>query len=372
MTRQSVPGGRIFGIPISLDYSWFLIFALMTWLLASSYFPAEFKGWPPAEYWGVAAATTLMLFVSVLLHKLGHPAVALSYKIPVRRINLFIFGGVAEFGGEAPSPVAEFLIAAAGPMVSLSLGFIFLLLEGPARGIAPLFGLIKYRAYINFALFFFNLIPGFPLDDGRVFRSIVWSFTGDMRRATLVAANVGRFFGFLFIMIGVWQMLGGNFGGGLWIAFIGWFLENAATAHVQQVMLQKAIAGHTVDQAMNRHVATVPGGLTLQQLVDDHVLGGGGRAFVVNRGDEPAGLTTLHRLNEVPRSQWHTTTAEQIMIPPAQVKTSTPKAQLWPALEQMSRDGVNQLPVVTEGRIVGMLSREDLITFLRTAHELGV
>jgi len=263
MTRQSVPLGRIFGISISLDYSWFLIFALMTWLLARSYFPAEFKHWSRAEYWGVAAATTIMLFVSVLLHELGHSVVALSYKIPVRRINLFLFGGVSEIGAEAPSPKAELLIAAAGPMVSLILGFVFFLLEGLTRDVAPLFGLIKYLAYINFALFFFNLIPGFPLDGGRVFRAIVWGITHNMRRATLIAANVGRLFGFLFIMFGVWQMLGGNFGGGIWIAFIGWFLENAASTEARQVLLQSAIAGHTVEQAMNRHFSTVPASLTL-------------------------------------------------------------------------------------------------------------
>jgi Zn-dependent protease len=371
MTRQSIPLGRIFGISIDLDYSWFLIFALMTWLLASSYFPAEFKNWSAAEYWGVAAATTIMLFVSVVLHELGHSVVALSYGIPVRRINLFIFGGVSEIGAEAPSAWAEFLIAAAGPAVSVILGFVFLLLERPVHGIAPLYGLIKYLAYINFALAVFNLIPGFPLDGGRVFRAIVWGVTHNMRRATLIAANAGRFFGFLFIVYGVWQMLGGNLGGGIWIAFIGWFLESAAIAQVQQVLLQNAITGHTVGQAMNHHVITVPGNLTLQQLVDEHVFGGGGRAFVVNRGDQAAGLMTLRRLREVPREQWGATTAEQAMIPLDQIKTSNPKTEVWTAMTQMDRDGVNQLPVMSNGHIVGMLSREDLVTFLRTLQEIG-
>jgi Zn-dependent protease len=371
MTRQSVPLGRIFGISISLDYSWFLIFALMTWLLARSYFPAEFKGWPHVEYWGIAAATTIMLFVSVLLHELGHSVVAMAYQIPVKRINLFIFGGVSEIGAEAPTAAAEFFIAIAGPIVSVILGFIFLFLENPVRGIAPLFGLIKYLAYINFALAIFNLIPGFPLDGGRVFRAIVWGVTHNMRRSTLIAANVGRFFGFLFIMLGVWHMLGGDFGNGLWIAFIGWFIESAASSQVHRVMLQSAIAGHTVGQAMSRQVTTVPANLTLQQLVDDHVFGGGGRAFVVNRGDESVGLMTLPRLRDVPRAQWGTTTAGQIMIPLAQIKTVNPKSELWAAMTQMDRAGVNQLPVMSDGRIVGILSREDLITFLRTLQEIG-
>jgi Zn-dependent protease/CBS domain-containing protein len=371
MTRQTVPMGRIFGIPIGLDYSWFLIFVLMTWLLAKSYFPAEFKNWSQAEYWGVAAATTVMLFVSVVLHELGHSLVAKSYKIPVARIRLFIFGGVSEITTEAPSPSAEFLIAIAGPVVSVILGFIFLLLERPTHGIPPLFGLIEYLAYINFALAVFNLIPGYPLDGGRVFRAIVWGINHDMRRATIIAANVGRFFGFLFIMFGVWQLLSGNFGGGIWIAFIGWFLESAAGSQLNQVLLKTLIAGHTVGQAMNRHVSSIPANLTLQKLVDDHVFSGGGRSFVVSRGDQSVGLLTLHGLKDVPREQWSTTMAEQAMVPLAQVKTTNAKAELWTALEQMSRDGVNQLPVMSDGRIVGMLSREDLLTFLQTLQEIG-
>jgi Zn-dependent protease len=371
MIQQSVPLGRVFGISIGLDYSWFLIFALMTWMLAKSYFPAEFHDWSPAMYWVIGAATTIMLFVSVLLHELGHSVVALGYKIPVRRITLFIFGGVAQIGAESPSPMAEFLIAIAGPIVSLILAIIFWLLEHPFVGVPPLFGLIKYLAYINFALVLFNIIPGFPLDGGRVFRAVVWGITHDMRRATLIAANVGRFFGFLFIMFGVWQMFGGNFGGGLWIAFIGWFLESAAGAQVQQVMLRTAIAGHTVAQAMNRHLTTVPDNLTLQRLVDEHFLSGTGRAFIVDHGEQPIGLMTLHRLKEIPRSQWDTTKAEQIMIPLAQVKTSSPITELWTALTQMDREGVNQLPVMSDGHIVGMLSRGDVITFLGRLQELG-
>jgi Zn-dependent protease len=372
MTRQSVPLGRIFGIPISLDYSWFLIFALMTWMLATSYYPAEFKEWSPVQYWITGAATTIMLFVSVLLHELGHSVAARSYKIPVRRITLFIFGGVAEIGSEAPTPMAEFVIAIAGPIVSLMLAVVFRMLEGPVASVAPLFALTKYLAYINFSLVLFNLIPGFPLDGGRVFRAIVWGATGDLTRATLIAATVGRAFGFLFIMFGVWQMFTGNFGGGLWIIFIGWFLDSAAAAQVQQLMLRRSIAGHTVAQAMNRQVPTVPADLSLQQLVDDHLFGNGGRSFVVARGDHPEGLLTLGNLKETPRSQWPTTTTEQAMIPLARIKKSEPDTELWTALKQMDRDGVNQLPVMTNGHVVGMLSRDDLIGFLNRLQELGV
>jgi Zn-dependent protease len=371
MTRHNVPLGRILGIPIGLDYSWFLIFVLLTWLLAGSYYPAEFKDWSPLLYWFMGAATALMLFGSVVLHELGHSVVALRFKVPVRSITLFIFGGVAQIGAEPPSAKAEFLIAIAGPIVSLALAVVFTVLKPAVAPIEPLWGLVKYLAYINFALVLFNLIPGFPLDGGRVFRAVVWATTKNMRRATLIAANTGRFFGFLFICFGVWQMLGGNFGNGLWIAFIGWFLDNAASAQVHQVVFQGRLAGHTVAQAMNGHCASVPADLTLQQLVDEHILGSGRRCFLVQRGAKTVGLMTLHRIKGVPRPDWATTSAAQVMIPLEQLKRTDPDTGLWTALQQMDRDGVNQLPVMSGSQVVGMLSREDVITFLRTVQELG-
>ena len=324
MTRHNVPLGKILGIPIGLDYSWFVIFALLTWMLAVSYFPGEFKDWPPLLYWFMGGVTAVMLFVSVLLHELGHSVVALRYKIPVRSITLFLFGGVAQIGAEPPSAIAEFLIASAGPLVSLILAVLFYAAQPLLDGIEPLLGLAKYLAYINLALVLFNLIPGYPLDGGRVFRAIVWAITGNMRRATLIAANVGRLFAFLFIFVGVWQMFSGNFTGGLWIAFIGWFLENAASAQVQQVMVQGLLAGHRVSQAMSTHCATVPADLTLQDLVDEHILGSGQRCFLVNRGDNTVGLMILHRIKEVPRPDWATTSAAQVMIPMEQLKCIEP------------------------------------------------
>ena len=251
MTRHNIPLGKILGIPIGLDYSWFVIFALLTWMLATNYYPAEFKDWPLLLYWLMGAVTAVTLFLSVLLHELGHSAVALRYKIPVRSITLFLFGGVAQIGAEPPNAIAEFLIASAGPLVSLILAVLFYAVQPLVGGIEPLLGLAKYLAYINLALVLFNLIPGYPLDGGRVFRAIMWAITGNMRRATLIAANGGRFFAFLFIFIGVWLMVRGNFGGGLWIVFIGWFLDTAASAQIQQVMIQSLLTGHKVSQAMS-------------------------------------------------------------------------------------------------------------------------
>jgi Zn-dependent protease len=312
-----------------------------------------------------------MLFASVLLHELGHSVVALRYSIPVRSITLFLFGGVAQIGAEPPTAIAELLIAIAGPLVSLALAALFFVVQPLVAGIEPLLGLAKYLAYINLALVLFNLIPGYPLDGGRVFRAIVWSITGNMRRATLIAANVGRFFAFLLIFVGVWQMFSGNFSGGLWIAFIGWFLDNAASGQLQQTMSQGLLEGHRVSQAMSTRCTAVSADLTLQQLVDDHILGSGQRCFLVNRGDATVGLMTLHRIKEVPRPSWATTTAAQVMLPLAQSKQIDPDTELWAALQEMDRDGVNQLPVTRGQQVVGMLSRDDVISFLRTLQELG-
>ncbi|MCG6924883.1 MAG: site-2 protease family protein [Acidobacteria bacterium] len=370
MVRQDVPLGRILGIPIGLDYSWFLIFGLLTWMLAGSYYPSEFTGWPPLLYWLAGAATAVMLFVSVLLHELGHSVVALRYRIPVRSITLFIFGGVAQIGAEPPSAVAEFFIAIAGPLVSLALAGLFHAVQPMVSGMEALWGVVKYLAYINLALVLFNLIPGYPLDGGRVFRAIMWATTGSMRRATVIASNVGRLFALLFIAVGVWQVLNGNFGGGLWVAFIGWFLDSAATAQLQQVRFQGLLRGHKVAQAMSDRCAAVPGSLTLQQLVDEHILGGSQRCFLVTRGQEVVGLMTLHRIKEVPRPQWATTSAAEAMIPLERLKLIDADAEVWAALQEMDRDGVNQLPVTRDRRVIGMLTREDVIGFLRTLREL--
>ncbi len=369
MTRYNIPLGRILGIQIGLDYSWFVIFALLTWMLAGSYFPAEFKDWPPFLYWVMGALTAIMFFVSVLLHELGHSVVALRYKIPVRSITLFLFGGVAEIGAEPPSAISEFFIACAGPLVSLILAVLFYTLQLLASGIEPLVGLAKYLAYINLALALFNLIPGYPLDGGRVFRAIVWAITGNMRRATLIAANTGRFFAFLFILAGVWQIMNGGLTGGLWIAFIGWFLDNAASAQLQQVEVRDLLAGHKVSEVMSTHCASVPANLTLQDLVAEHILGSGQHCFLVNRGDDTVGLITLQRIKEVPRPEWETTRAGEIMLPLEQSMSIDPDTGLWTALEKLDRDGVNQLPVIRDRHVIGMLGREDVISFLRSLQE---
>ncbi|MEZ4616544.1 MAG: site-2 protease family protein [Caldilineaceae bacterium] len=366
MKQSTIPLGRILGIPIGLDFSWFLIFALITWSMATSYYPTAFHGWSPPLYWLTGAATAILLFVSVLLHELGHSVVALRYKIPVNRITLFIFGGVAEIAGEPPSAWSEFWIAIAGPIVSLLLALLFQLLQPLAPTLSPLLALAQYLAYINFSLVLFNLIPGFPLDGGRVLRAIVWGATGNLHRATGIAGTIGRVIAYIFIFVGIWQIVTGNFINGIWIAFIGWFLESAASAEVQRQSLHEQLAGHTVAQAMTHEYAIVPAQTNLQQLVETDVLGQGKRCFMVGQAENPVGLLTLHQIREVPTAQRAQTRAEEIMLPLAKVRTVAPNTDLWEALKEMEQDGINQLPVIANGRLVGMLSRDGIISFLRT------
>lgn len=371
MFRHTIPIGRILGIPVDLDYSWFLIAALITWILAVNYYPADLPGGTTSQYWMMGAVTAVLFFGSILVHELGHSMVALRYKIPVRRITLFIFGGVAQIAAEPPSASAEFLIAIAGPLTSFALAALFFFLEPVLVSIASVLAMAKYLALINGVLGLFNLIPGFPLDGGRVFRAIVWGVNKNFRRATLIAASTGRFFGFLFIAVGVWMALSGNFMNGLWIAFIGWFLESAAGAQVQQQLVQGLLVGHKVAEAMGNACPHVSEDTPLQKLVDQEILTHGRRCFLVDRGDHAVGLLTLHNLKEIPRLSWATTTAAQAMTPLEKLSRIDARAELWTAFEQMGRDGINQMPVMSGNSLVGVLSRGDIVNYLHALQQVS-
>ncbi len=364
MTSKHLRIARIAGIPINLDYSWFLILALLTWSLGATYFPAQFPGWASWEYWAIGALATILLFVSVLLHELGHATAARHYHIPVREITLFIFGGVAQIQEEPKSASSEFWIAIAGPIVSLLLGLLF---SGLAvmTPVPQLLAIFRYVGYVNLMLFLFNLIPGFPLDGGRVLRAFIWGATHDTHKATLIAANTGRLIAYGFIFVGLIMVFAGDLFDGLWMAFIGWFLESAAVAQVQQQKLRDILSRYQVRQAMSTNPTTLPAHLTLDVLAEHHLLSGGKRAYIVEKNGQPVGILTIHQLQKAPKSQWSTTTVEQIMIPISRAKTVHLDDDLWTALSQMDREGVNQVLVVENGALAGILSREDLVSFLQ-------
>ncbi len=365
MGSNSFRLGNILGIPVRIDYSWFLIVILFTWTFATGYYPNEFRNWPTLEYWIVGTVTSLMIFVSVLLHELGHSWVAMRYKLPVKSITLFIFGGVSQISAEPTSALSEFWITIAGPIVSFLLAGIFAIVSLIVTGFAPLLGLFKYLAYINAILGLFNLIPGFPLDGGGVLMAIIWGATHNRHRALLIASGVGSFFAYLFIIFGVYEVFMGNLINGLWIAFIGWFLITASRGQASQERVKETLAGHKVSEIMSQSYTIIQSSTILQALVDEQILAGSRRSFIVEAGEDVVGLLTLHQLRDVPREQWSTTRVDQVMISCSQWKDIGPDTDLWDAIEEMDREGVNQLPVMTDGRLDGMLTREDVISYLR-------
>jgi Zn-dependent protease len=363
MARQGIPFGRIFGISIDLDYSWFLIVILLAWTLAASYFPAEYPGWSVAEYAFIGFITALLLFVSVVIHELAHSLVAQHYGIEVSRITLFLFGGVAQITDEPSSAAQEFWIAIVGPITSFALAALLWEIE-PFIASMPILAAVRYLAWLNLILGLFNLIPGFPLDGGRVLRAIIWRFTGNYHRATVAAATAGRIFGFLMIFWGVWRAFTGDIGGGIWIAIIGWFLESAAASQAQRESLRMVLSGHHVFDAMQRNFIQAPGDVSLQDLNDRGLAPTGAHFAIVTHEGSATGLVTLAAIRDVPRNEWPSTNAAQTMIPFGRLTTTQPNAVLWSALERMGRDGVNQMPVIDGNGVVGVLSREDILHYL--------
>jgi Zn-dependent protease len=365
--------GRILGIPIGLHWSWFLIFGLLTWSLAAGYFPAEAPGLSGPAYWLLAVATSLLFFASVLLHELGHSVIALRNQVPVRSITLFVFGGVALIEREPPTAGAEFRIAIAGPLASLALAAGFGVLWLADQAIPYLAVPSFWLARVNFILAIFNMIPGFPLDGGRVLRAVMWRLTGSPERATRIAAMSGQLVAFGFIAWGIMSILGGNAYNGIWLALIGWFLQNAAAATYAQSQLQNSLRGVSVGQVMTPNFPVVPGEVPLDRLVAEHVMHSGDRSFIVAAGGHPRGMLTLTDVARVPQAAWPGVSAASVMVPWEQLKVVAPELALLGALKAMDDAQVNQLPVVAgDGRLVGLLSREQVLHYLRARMEVGV
>ena len=364
--------GKILGIPIRVHSSWFLVAALVTWSLAGGYFPQEHPGWATATYWFVGVITAVLFFASVLTHELGHSVVALREGVPVRSITLFIFGGVARIGREPPRAGAEFRIAIAGPLTSLGLAGAFGLLKLALAFNPVLAAPVTYLGRINLMLALFNLIPGFPLDGGRVLRAVLWGLGGSLRQATRWASAVGQGVAFLFILLGVGHMFLGDFLDGLWITFIGWFLNNAAESSYRQALLRDRLVGVTARDVMDQECPTVSGDLLLDRLVDDHILNTGRRCFFVTQDGELQGLITLHNVRNTPRNRWNVVTVRQAMTPVDALFWAGPDEDVWTLLQRMDEADVNQVPVMDDGRLVGMITREHLLRHVRIRSELGI
>ena len=373
MIGRTLRIGRIFGIELRLDYSWFVIFVLIAWSLARHYLPTTHPGWPTGVYWAIAAVTAMLFFTSVVAHELAHSLVAKAHRVPVRDITLFFFGGAAEITEEPKRARDELLMALAGPVTSLAIATFFGLLWRISLPFSqPLHALAGWLARINVGLGLFNLIPGFPLDGGRVLRATVWGITGNLKRATQIATGLGRIVAYGFVFWGIWQVFRGNWADGLWIASIGWFLENATTASYRQMAFRDMLAGHTAREVMMTDCPRIAPDLPLDVVAERIVLHSGRRCFPVAEDDRVLGLLTLHRIKRVPRAEWSITRVEQVMISRDELRTVRPDEELAVVFERMTSEDINQFPVMENGRLLGMVARNKLLAFLRTRAELGV
>ncbi len=393
MNRGAIPFGKAFGITLRLHWSWFFIFALITWSLTAYYYPTIYPDWSLAAKISAGLITSFLFFGSVLLHELMHSVVAIHEGIQIQAITLFFLGGVSEMTGEPKTAADEFRMAGAGPGSSLVLGGIligiFFAVGGKLSGIgvsgievdinatagqgllAQYVGAIaSYLGYINILLGIFNLIPGFPLDGGRVLRSFLWWRSGNLQSATRVASAIGRGVGFLFIGGGIFLVFTPYLVNGILLALVGWFLESAATGSYRQILLQDMLKGHVAGEIMSSDCTIVPPDMTVDRLVNENMLAGKGRCFPVAVNNTLQGLATLDSVKRVPRDRWSTTRVTEAMVTLDKMKAVAPSDDLFKVLQLMSDSNVNQVPVVSDHTIVGMIGRDRLIDFINTQSAL--
>ena len=375
--RSDFPIGRLFGVQIALHVSWFAIAFLLMFSLAQR-FQELHSTWSAAAVWTTAAATAIFFFVTLVLHELSHALVARSRGLPVRSITLFALGGVAEIEEEAADPSTEFWMGIAGPLVSLGIGAGCLAL---AHGLGwviltepgtPALAALVWLGYINLSLAVFNMIPAFPMDGGRILRAALWRLSGDVARSTRAAARVGQVVAVGFMLLGLGQFLSGAGFGGLWIGFIGWFLLSAAGSSYGQAALKESLRGIRVGEVMRRDYLLVDGHTNLEEFVNRFLLRMGSRCFMVTRKGLVVGLITLRDVKAVPRARWPYTTIDDAMQPLERVTSVSPQALLNESLELMGRDDVHQLPVLEEGRLLGVISRGEVLQLLKDRAALQV
>ena len=369
--------GRIAGIEIGIHYSWIFIAVLIT-LSLGAHFAEVNPQWTIGVIWSAAIITGLLFFVSIVVHELGHALVASARGLPVRSITLFALGGVASIEKDAADARTEFWMGIAGPLTSVGIGAICTGLAwvlGSGMNVTPadpLMAVLVWLGYINIMLAAFNMIPGFPLDGGRVLRAAVWGVTGNADRATRIAARIGEGVALLFIMFGVWQFFSGAGIGGLWIALIGWFLLDAAGAAYLHVDTLATLKGLRVRDIMADDCLRIPARTPLQIFADDYVLRTGQRCFAVEKDGQIEGLITAADLKQIDRDRWTQVTVGAVMRPLNRLHTVTPDTTVVDALQAMGREDLNQLPVVSNGRMEGMLSRSRIVQVLQTRAELSM
>ncbi len=374
---QGIRIGRVLGIPIYIDLSWIIIFGLITYLISAQFAQLNSQ-WTATQVWTLAAATSLLFFGSVLFHELSHSVVAQHYKIRVLSITLFLFGGLARIAKEPSEAIQEFNIAIAGPLSSAFLGGIFYIstLIFPSNQMIGAAG--KYLYITNLLLALFNMLPGFPLDGGRIFRAIVWGATKNFLRATRVAGASGKLIAYGMIAIGLWRAFGSHGDdrwGGIWLAVIGWFLLNAAQASVAQVTIRETLNGLRASDVMSHEVPAIPANLNLDEYSNE-VLRTGRRVHIVTMDQRLVGMMNVAALNTVPREDWNMNSVQAVMVPRERILWAAPDEPLPALLDRLVAADVNQMPVVQHSEdgmanIVGMVTRDAILRVIQTRSELG-
>jgi Zn-dependent protease/predicted transcriptional regulator len=352
--------GRVAGIRIGINWSWLIVFALIVWSLASVVFPSQNPGFSDGAYLAIAVVAALLFFVSLLLHELGHALQARREGVEIEGINLWLFGGVAQFKGDFPSAGAEFRIAIAGPLVSLAIGVLCVLIAGIAGLPSAVDGVVTWLGFTNLILLAFNLLPALPLDGGRVLRSALWYFKGDLQWATWVASAIGRGFGFLFIALGIFMFIVEGAFSGAWLAFVGWFLLQAATGEARYVATRQALDGLKVRDVMVREPVTVDADLSLGRFMDEIASSRRYTTYPVIEARSPIGLLAFRSVASVPRDQWNERTVRSAMIPRQDVPLLDKDDAAIDALVELSESDVNRGLVIENGRLAGLLSITDL------------
>ncbi len=361
--------GRIFGIPIYIHTSWFIIFALITLSLATQ-FKYQHPHWTTAQHWSLGLITSFLFFGSVLFHELSHSAVAKHYKIPVDSITLFVFGGLSRISRDPDSPWKEFNVAIAGPLSSFFLAGCCWLVWKYLPGNQMVTAAAYWLAEINALLAVFNLVPGFPLDGGRILRGIAWGITKNFDKATRIATLSGKFFAYVMILWGIWDALTGNFLGGIWLAFIGWFLLSAAQETYIQNTIRSALTGMSAKDIMNTEVPTVQRDMSLEDYAHE-VLRTGKRFHIVTGMGDPVGLVTLHTVQKVPRDEWASTSIQAVMHPVKDIHWASPDESALGVFERLMKENVSQMPVLSNGHIIGVIGRESLLRALQMHGNVG-
>jgi len=374
--KAQIQLGTLFGIRIGLHYSW-LIIAFLISLSLVGHFRVNNSDWGDAIIWGTSILTAILFFATIVIHELSHALVAKSHGLPVRSITLFALGGVAEIEKDAPDARTEFWLGIVGPITSFVIGIVCLTAlyifgwKPPLVPKTPLLSMLMWLGYINIMLAIFNMVPGFPLDGGRVLRAIAWWITGNANRATTIASRLGQLVAFGFIIFGIARFFGGAGIGGLWIAFIGWFLLSASRESYAQVAITESLRNLRVRDVMSTDFPTVDSRSNLQTLVDEYFLRMGRRCFFVAEDGRVAGLVTPHEVREVDRQRWPFKTIDEVMRPLDQLSTISPDTPVQKALEIMGSEDLNQLPVVEKDEVRGIISRGHILQLLKNRAELG-